>query len=79
MDYYNKQRYQWHLAKLAPNEYYQFVTAGGYPLDVASVPPLPKITKESAMLRAGFGGVQDLSLYPTSKIEASICVEPSKK
>lgn len=54
MDYYNNRRYQWHLAKLAPNEYYQFVTAGGYPLDVASVPPLPKIAKESAMLRGGF-------------------------
>lgn len=51
MDYYNNRRYQWHLAKLAPNEYYQFVTVGGYPLDVASVPPLPKIAKESAMLR----------------------------
>lgn len=52
MDYYNNRRYQWHLAKLAPNEYYQFVTTGIYPLDVSSVPPLPMIAKEAAMLGA---------------------------
>ncbi len=50
MDYYNNRRYQWHLAKLAPNGYYQFVTTGVYPLDVANVPPLPEIAKEPAML-----------------------------
>ena len=30
MDYYNNERYQWQLAKLSPNEYYEFVTTGVY-------------------------------------------------
>ena len=32
MDYYNKDRYQWELAKLSPNEYYKYITTGIYPL-----------------------------------------------
>lgn len=32
MDYYNNERYQWRLAKLSPNEYYEYVTTGTYPL-----------------------------------------------
>ena len=32
MDYYNNDRYQWGLAKLSPNEYYEFITTGVYPL-----------------------------------------------
>lgn len=32
MDYYNVQRYQWHLAKLSPDEYYEYITTGEYPL-----------------------------------------------
>ena len=32
IDYYNKERYQWNLAKLSPNEYYEYVTTGIYPL-----------------------------------------------
>lgn len=28
MDYYNKERYQWKLAKLSPVEYYRYVTTG---------------------------------------------------
>lgn len=32
MDYYNNDRYQWQLAKLSPNEYYQYITTGNYPL-----------------------------------------------
>lgn len=32
MDYYNNERYQWALAKLSPNEYYQFITTNVYPL-----------------------------------------------
>lgn len=31
-DYYNNERYQWQLAKLSPNEYYQYITTGIYPL-----------------------------------------------
>ena len=32
MRYYNEDRYQWELAKLSPNEYYEYVTTGIYPL-----------------------------------------------
>lgn len=32
MDYYNGERYQWQLAKLSPNEYYEYITTGIYPL-----------------------------------------------
>ena len=32
MDYYNNDRYQWQLSKLSPNEYYQYITSGVYPL-----------------------------------------------
>jgi len=34
MDYYNSERYQWSLAKLSPNEFYQYVTTGEYPLPI---------------------------------------------
>ena len=46
MDYYNNQRYQWRLAKLSPNEYYQFVTSGTYPLDVPNTPTPPAYEKQ---------------------------------
>ena len=32
IDYYNNERYQWQLAKLSPNEYYNYITTGIYPL-----------------------------------------------
>lgn len=32
MDYYNNDRYQWRLAKLSPNEYYEYITSRVYPL-----------------------------------------------
>ena len=32
MDYYNNERYQWDLAKLSPNEYYEYLVSGIYPL-----------------------------------------------
>ena len=32
MDYYNNERYQWELARLSPNEYFEYVTTGIYPL-----------------------------------------------
>ena len=37
MDYYNNDRYQWDLAKLSPNEYYNYITTGEYPADI--LPP----------------------------------------
>ncbi len=46
MDYYNNERYQWDLAKLAPNEYYEFVTTGQYPLKISSPPCSPIKYKE---------------------------------
>lgn len=30
MDYYNNERYQWHLAKVSSNEYYEYITTGNY-------------------------------------------------
>lgn len=41
IDYYNNERYHWELAKLSPNEYYQFVTTGIYPLPVIHPPKSP--------------------------------------
>lgn len=32
IQYYNDERYQWQLAKLSPNQYYDYVTTGKYPL-----------------------------------------------
>lgn len=32
IDYYNNERYQWDLAKLAPNEFYEYSITGIYPL-----------------------------------------------
>lgn len=32
MDYYNNDRYQWQLAKLSPNEFYEYYLTGIYPL-----------------------------------------------
>lgn len=49
MEYYNNHRYQWELAKLSPNEFYQFYTTGIYPLNIPNkpVPPVPsKSTSE---------------------------------
>ena len=36
MDYYNNDRYQWKLSKLSPNEYYNYITTGIYPLPCAA-------------------------------------------
>ena len=33
IEYYNNERYQWDLARLSPNEYYQYVVTGKYPLN----------------------------------------------
>ena len=32
IDYYNNDRYQWDLAKLSPNEYYDYLVTGVYPI-----------------------------------------------
>ena len=38
IDYYNNERYQWQLAKLSPNEYYEYITTGIYPLKGVETP-----------------------------------------
>lgn len=45
MDYYNNEYYVWDLAYLSPNEYYEFVTTGIYPLDIPNPPKPPVIEK----------------------------------
>ena len=44
MDYYNNDRYQWRLARLSPNEYYQYIITGIYPIKGRS--PLLDIDNE---------------------------------
>ena len=34
IDYYNNDRYQWQLSKLSPNEYYEYIATGIYPLKI---------------------------------------------
>lgn len=46
MNYYNNERYQWHLAKLSPNEFYTFCATGVYPLKVVCPPAVPVIQKK---------------------------------
>ena len=43
IDYYNNDRYQWDLVKLAPAEYYSYVMTGEYPL--SRPPPKPPATE----------------------------------
>lgn len=43
MDYYNNERYIWDLHKFAPNEYYDWLTTGIYPLGGAAPEP-PEFT-----------------------------------
>lgn len=38
IDYYNNERYQWQLANLSPNEYYEYITTGIYPLNISNIP-----------------------------------------
>lgn len=37
IDYYNNDRYDWQLSKLSPNEYYEYVTTGNYPLAIKNI------------------------------------------
>ncbi|MEG1299069.1 MAG: IS3 family transposase [Anaerovoracaceae bacterium] len=46
IEYYNNDRYQWHLAKLSPNEFYSFCVTGIYPLDITNAPEAPTIYKD---------------------------------
>ena len=53
MDYYNNCRYQWELAKLSPNEFYQFYITGIYPLEIPDKPQPPVPSKSASELGAG--------------------------
>ena len=46
MDYYNNEDYIWELCMLSPNEYYEFITTGIYPLDIPNPPEVPKVMKQ---------------------------------
>lgn len=46
IDYYNNEAYVWDLCMLAPNEYYNFITTGVYPLQIANPPEVPVIPKD---------------------------------
>ena len=50
MDYYNKDRYQWGLCKLSPDEYYQFITTGKYPLQGIPAPEIPTGFRDPSLL-----------------------------
>lgn len=50
IDYYNNERYQWKLAKLSPNEFYNFCITGIYPIDIPNAPEPPMITKARSEL-----------------------------
>ena len=50
INYYNNDRYQWKLAKLSPNEYYQFCVTGEYPLVIDNPPTAPVAEKAPSEL-----------------------------
>ena len=50
MDYYNNDKYQWGLCKLSPNEYYQFIITGEYPLKGVPSPSVPSSFKDPALI-----------------------------
>lgn len=45
MDYYNNERYQWQLAKLSPNEFYNFYVTGIYPINIDNQPQIEQYKK----------------------------------
>ena len=59
IDYYNNERYQWHLAKLSPNEYYQFCITGEYPLKIDNPPEPPAAEKRAYELGRKQGDCPD--------------------
>lgn len=58
MDYYNNENYIWELSYLSPNEYYDFVTTGIYPLDIPNPPSPPIIEKLPEELGAKRSGAE---------------------
>ena len=50
MDYHNNEDYVWELCMLSPNEYYEFITTGTYPLDIPNPPEVPMVMKQPSEL-----------------------------
>ena len=50
MNYYNKEKYQWELAKLSPDEFYEFYVTGEYPLKIKNPPSVPIPEKPASEL-----------------------------
>lgn len=50
IDYYNNEAYVWELCMLSPNEYYQFITTGVYPLSISNPPNVPQVLKAPSEL-----------------------------
>lgn len=46
LDYYNNNRYQWQLAKLSPNEFYQYQKTGIYPMPGGIIPTIQLDSQE---------------------------------
>ena len=57
IDYYNNEAYVWELCMLSPNEYYNFITTGVYPLSIANPPQVPQILKEPSELGTKQGNI----------------------
>ena len=66
IDYYNNEKYQWNLAKLSPNEFYQFVTTGEYPLKIPNPPEVPEVKKLPSELGKDSGKPE----VPESEVES---------
>lgn len=80
MDYYNNERYQWELAKLAPNEYYQFCVTGEYPLKVPNPPPVPVAVKDPKELGAHLAATRGAGMESRdSTLDASASGQPLTK
>lgn len=55
IDYYNNEAYVWELCMLSPNEYYQFITTGVYPLSISNPPDVPQVLKAPSELGTKHG------------------------
>lgn len=53
IEYYNHDRYQWDLAKLAPCEFYRFVMTGEYPIKCINAPAVPEFRERQNGGRRG--------------------------
>jgi hypothetical protein len=70
IDYYNKDRYQWSLAKLSPNEFYGYVTTGDYSLQ-GNPPPLETLRQRASVAGAAPEPPEFIAFGLQSEIETS--------